>query len=81
MRVVESCTFFLYFRGYSADKILENVECEIMNILVEEARESYKAEIIKELRADTTDDMEDNVDIISSTIADWKLNKDSQMSE
>lgn len=29
-------------RGYGRKKIQENVECEIMHVIVEEARESYK---------------------------------------
>ena len=29
-------------RGYSDKKISENVECEIMMVVEEEARESYK---------------------------------------
>jgi DNA-binding MarR family transcriptional regulator len=29
-------------RGYSERKISENIECEIMNVIVEEARESYR---------------------------------------
>lgn len=29
-------------RGYSAQKIRENVECEIFGVLTDEARQSYK---------------------------------------
>eukprot|EP00955_Chlamydomonas_euryale_P055008 356004-Chlamydomonas_euryale.AAC.1 len=29
-------------RGYADNKIRENVECEIMQVVMEEARESYK---------------------------------------
>jgi adenylate kinase len=29
-------------RGYAESKVKENVECEIMQVLLEEARESYK---------------------------------------
>lgn len=31
-------------RGYSQKKITENIECEIMQVIVEEARDSYKCE-------------------------------------
>lgn len=31
-------------RGYSQKKISENIECEIMQVIVEEARDSYKCE-------------------------------------
>lgn len=44
-------------RGYSADKITENLECEIMQVVADSARESYpKATIIEgfhETEADT----------------------------
>ena len=40
-------------RGYSERKIQENVECEIMCTVAEEARESYKAEILWELTVRT----------------------------
>lgn len=29
-------------RNYSADKVAENLECEIMHVAVEEALESYR---------------------------------------
>lgn len=29
-------------RAYSANKVQENVECEIMMVILEEARENYK---------------------------------------
>ncbi|PNH07276.1 putative adenylate kinase isoenzyme 6 [Tetrabaena socialis] len=54
-------------RGYSAKKVSENVECEIMMVVMEEAAESYRSEIVKPLPSDTTDDLERNV----ATIAGW----------
>jgi len=51
-------------RGYSQKKIMENVECEIMQVLIEEARESYKEEIVKELQSDTIEQMQQNVSLI-----------------
>ncbi|KAJ1675492.1 factor activating pos9, partial [Spiromyces aspiralis] len=48
-------------RGYSQKKITENIECEIMNVLIDEARESYREEIIWELHSDTVDQMEENI--------------------
>jgi predicted RNase H-like HicB family nuclease len=32
----------VWSRGYTETKVKENVECEIMQVLLEEARESYK---------------------------------------
>lgn len=48
-------------RGYSGRKLTENIECEIMQVLLEEARESYRHEIIWELPSNTVEDMERNV--------------------
>lgn len=32
-------------RGYSEKKVQENVECEIMCVVAEDARESYRSEV------------------------------------
>ena len=54
-------------RGYAEAKIRENVQCEIMMVVAEEAAESYKAEVVKYMRSDSVDDMERNAD----TLQDW----------
>eukprot|EP01102_Stenamoeba_stenopodia_P014989 TRINITY_DN5061_c0_g1_i2.p1 TRINITY_DN5061_c0_g1~~TRINITY_DN5061_c0_g1_i2.p1 ORF type:complete len:105 (-),score=32.67 TRINITY_DN5061_c0_g1_i2:3-317(-) len=59
-------------RGYSQKKITENVECEIMQVLIDEARESYKEEIIRELQSDTIEQMQQNVASISDWIRSWR---------
>jgi len=51
-------------RGYDVNKIQENVECEIMQVVLDEARDSYKEELIWELQSDTVEDMESNVEKI-----------------
>ena len=48
-------------RGYSEKKIAENVDCEIMCVVAEEARESYKEEIIWELQSNTIAELDANV--------------------
>ena len=40
-------------RCYSEKKLTENMEAEIMQVVLDEARESYKEEIVIELRSDT----------------------------
>ncbi|EDQ85728.1 uncharacterized protein MONBRDRAFT_38741 [Monosiga brevicollis MX1] len=52
-------------RGYPQTKVQENVEAEIMQVVLEEARESYKHEIIQELPSNTLDDHEANLERIS----------------
>jgi len=51
-------------RGYSAKKIAENVECEIMHVVVEEAAEAYDAEVVQVLPSNDLDEVEGNVDRI-----------------
>ena len=49
-------------RGYASAKVQENVECEIMQVCLEEARESYTVERILELQSDSVDQIEQNVE-------------------
>lgn len=62
---------YKYFRGYSGKKLTDNVECEIMQTILEEARESYKTEIVHELQSDTTVELENNLDQIVAWIQKW----------
>ncbi|KAJ3057418.1 hypothetical protein HK097_007597 [Rhizophlyctis rosea] len=59
-------------RNYNTNKITENIECEIMEVVVEEARASYKEEIVKELQSNSLNDMEDNVDWVESWINEFE---------
>eukprot|EP00058_Branchiostoma_floridae_P020897 XP_002606387.1 hypothetical protein BRAFLDRAFT_67634 [Branchiostoma floridae] len=59
-------------RGYSDKKIQENVQCEIFQTLLEEARESYKVEIVHELQSNTPQDMETNLNNILQWLVQWK---------
>jgi broad-specificity NMP kinase len=36
-------------RGYSQKKLTENIECEIMQVCLDEAQDSYRKEIVWEL--------------------------------
>ncbi|KJE94497.1 TATA box binding protein (TBP)-associated factor [Capsaspora owczarzaki ATCC 30864] len=60
-------------RGYTGKKLSDNVESEIMQVILQEAHESYDAEIILHLENDTTEQMEQNVQTISEWIAQYKL--------
>mmetsp|Transcript_1183 Transcript_1183/g.1928 ORF Transcript_1183/g.1928 Transcript_1183/m.1928 type:complete len:176 (-) Transcript_1183:128-655(-) len=61
----------LQARGYSKKKVDENMECEIMQVVTESARESYDAEIVHCLSSNTLDDMESNVARLKSWYASW----------
>jgi len=56
-------------RGYSEKKLAENMEAEIMQVLLDEARESYKEEIVIELSSDSLEALEANVGRIVQWIA------------
>ena len=58
-------------RGYNEKKINENMECEIMQIVLESAKESYAAEIVQQLLSNTVDDMESNVGRLESWVSQW----------
>lgn len=43
-----------------------------MQVVLDEAQDSYKEEIVIELRSDSLDDMEANTEKITSWINQWK---------
>jgi adenylate kinase len=61
-------------RDYPEAKLQENLDSEIMEVLLQEARESYDEEIIVELTSNTSDDMESNIERIETWIGLWKTN-------
>ncbi|OQS07599.1 adenylate kinase [Thraustotheca clavata] len=64
----------LVARGYSLKKVQENVECEIMQVVLEEAQSSYAPEIVQELYSVSIDDMESNVTRIMQWMEYWMQN-------
>ena len=63
-----------HHRQYSAKKIQENIECEIMQVLVEEALSSYDSDTVTvvQLASNTVDDMDDNVHRITQWIHNYE---------
>lgn len=59
-------------RGYSSNKVQENVQCEIMHVCAEEARESYAAGIVHCLSSNTAEELEANVDHLVAWVAAWQ---------
>lgn len=59
-------------RGYSDKKRNENMECEIMQVVAEQTKESYRAEIIHELPSNSIDELDSNVDRIVQWLDNWK---------
>ncbi len=64
-------------RGYSEKKRMENMECEIMQVVAEEARESYAAEIVHEVPSNTLDDLDSALERVSSWYTSWRANNES----
>lgn len=62
----------LMARQYNQKKLDENIECEIMQVVLEEARESYDPEIVYELTSNDLNDLENNVNRIASWLENWK---------
>ncbi|CAI9105203.1 OLC1v1004076C1 [Oldenlandia corymbosa var. corymbosa] len=58
-------------RGYSGTKLTNNIECEIFQVLLEEAKESYPEEIVFTMRSDTIEDVNNNVSSLSDWIRSW----------
>jgi adenylate kinase len=59
-------------RNYSEKKRDENVECEIMQTVLEEAMESYRHEIVHELQSNTIEQLEENVERVVAWYEAWK---------
>ena len=60
--------------NYPELKLQENMDSEIMQVLLDEARESYDEEIIVELRSDSAEDVEGNVERIEAWVKQWLEN-------
>lgn len=58
-------------RGYSGKKLSDNVQCEIFQTILEEARESYSDGIVHELHSNLPEDLERNVDAICQFLQEW----------
>ena len=58
-------------RKYSLKKITENNEAEIMEVIAQEARDSYEPEVVVELESQSVEDLESNVARIVEWIHAW----------
>ena len=63
----------LQARHYPEKKLQENIDSEIMEVLLEEARGSYDEEMVVELQSNETDDIEANVERLEAWIKSWKV--------
>ncbi|XP_074138310.1 adenylate kinase isoenzyme 6 isoform X1 [Sminthopsis crassicaudata] len=58
-------------RGYNVKKLQNNIQCEIFQILYEEALASYKNEIVHRLPSNVPEELESNLDQIMKWIEQW----------
>lgn len=61
----------LVTRGYTGKKLEDNVQCEIFQTILEEAKSSYKEEIVQELSSRTFEELQDNVNRICLWLQQW----------
>ncbi|KAL7569249.1 hypothetical protein ACA910_016802 [Epithemia clementina (nom. ined.)] len=60
-------------RGYSDRKRSANMESEIMQVILDEAREAYDSNIVQEVKSNTIEQMESNVQRIQQWEKQWIL--------
>ncbi|GAB2211469.1 hypothetical protein Droror1_Dr00024783 [Drosera rotundifolia] len=58
-------------RGYTGSKLSNNIECEIFQMLLEEAKECYSHDIVIATRSDTIDDITRNVEVLKDWVNGW----------
>eukprot|EP00246_Nothoceros_aenigmaticus_P005883 TRINITY_DN1834_c0_g1_i1.p2 TRINITY_DN1834_c0_g1~~TRINITY_DN1834_c0_g1_i1.p2 ORF type:complete len:173 (-),score=30.82 TRINITY_DN1834_c0_g1_i1:1351-1869(-) len=59
-------------RGYMGAKLENNIQCEIFQVLLEEARDNYSHDIVQAMQSDTIEDMSDNVEKLQRWITERK---------
>jgi len=59
-------------RGYKGKKLEENMDSEIMQVLLDEAREGFREEIVVELRSDKAEDVDGNVERVETWVEGWR---------
>ncbi|PKS05218.1 hypothetical protein jhhlp_008589 [Lomentospora prolificans] len=72
---VDSSTLYdrLTARDYPEAKLQENLDAELMDVLIQEARDAYDDEIVIELTSNTSEEMEENIERIEQWVKQWKL--------
>jgi adenylate kinase len=58
-------------RGYNEKKRSENLQAEIMQVVLDEAKESYATEIVQEVPSNNIEDMDTNVLRVDQWVKQW----------
>ncbi|XP_010269094.1 PREDICTED: adenylate kinase isoenzyme 6 homolog isoform X2 [Nelumbo nucifera] len=59
-------------RGYMGRKLTNNIECEIFQVLLEEAKESYQEDIVVAMQSNCVDDISNNVATLTDWVRSWQ---------
>lgn len=59
-------------RNYAEKKLQENLDSEIMEVLLDEARSAYDMEIVVEMQSNEAEDIESNVERIEEWLKNWE---------
>jgi adenylate kinase len=74
--VVRAETQILYdrlkARNYSETKLQQNIDAEIFQELLEEARQAFPPEIVQEMQSNNLEQMDENVQRIAQWVEIWK---------
>ncbi|XP_076303027.1 adenylate kinase isoenzyme 6-like [Lasioglossum baleicum] len=60
-------------RGYTGKKLEDNIDCEIFQTILEEAKLAYKEEIVHELTSNNPNQITENVNRICQWIEQWTI--------
>ena len=71
MILVVNYVAIIVCRDYNEQKIVDNIQCEIFQTILEEARENYSDSIVHELCSNLPEDMEKNLEAIIHFISEW----------
>lgn len=58
-------------------KLTNNIECEIFQVLLEEAKSSYPEDIVVALQSDTVEDISRNVTVLTEWASNWRPSRPS----
>lgn len=58
-------------------KLTNNIECEIFQVLLEEAKGSYPEDIVVALQSDTVEDISRNVSVLTEWVNSWRPTRSS----
>lgn len=59
-------------RGYNQTKVKENIECEIFQMVLNEAKESYDEDIVFQLSGETEADFDESIRQIKEFLQNFK---------